>query len=246
MRIIERFKKVASSYKKVSSAAEEYFAPQLEDLGLEKEQIERKTLKELEQSLIVVEKALKNPKLYGYVNFEIGPDGEPISTPDGHIRFSIEPFLLNRKRPIVERIKFLKGDESIETLRESAGKITDDNIRKELIEKVENLKKETRRWEEKSREVDEASTKEQSRTEEELAKLEKEAAIFERRSKIWRSFMERESVATTIGGVLMLIMSFALLSAMFFDIKTTEIVKSGYLVILGYFFGQASSRKKSE
>ena len=42
-----------------------------------------------------------------------------------------------------------------------------------------------------------------------------------------------------------MVLSLALVLAMFFDVKTTDIVKSGYLIILGYFFGQTVSKRTS-
>ena len=61
------------------------------------------------------------------------------------------------------------------------------------------------------------------------------------RSEIWQSWLARESVASIIGGVLLVLITIILLIAMFFKLTIPDIISNSFLVILGYFFGQATS-----
>ncbi len=54
--------------------------------------------------------------------------------------------------------------------------------------------------------------------------------------------LEREPAAVLVGGVLLVVISIALIVAMFAHTPVPEIVSSGFLLILGFFFGQNSSR----
>ncbi len=65
----------------------------------------------------------------------------------------------------------------------------------------------------------------------------------ERKSKIWLSFLQRESAASIIGGIVLLMLTVALISGMIFG-RESQILSNGFLVILGYFFGQSSSKNK--
>jgi uncharacterized membrane protein len=67
--------------------------------------------------------------------------------------------------------------------------------------------------------------------------------IDERRSAIRRSWIERESIASIVGAFLLLTLGLTLVVAMFTGTAPTEVVTSGFLLILGYFFGQATSRQ---
>ena len=66
----------------------------------------------------------------------------------------------------------------------------------------------------------------------------------ERKSAIYRSWLERESVASIIGALLLLSLGTALIISMFTHTIAPEIVTSSFLLILGYFFGQAGSSKR--
>ncbi len=64
----------------------------------------------------------------------------------------------------------------------------------------------------------------------------------ERRSEIYRRFLQRESVASIIGAFLLLALGVALIIGMFTETAPTEVVTNAFLLILGYFFGQATGR----
>ena len=88
---------------------------------------------------------------------------------------------------------------------------------------------------------------EEIRAQMEHAKL--SADLFERRSKVWLGILGRESVATIVGAVLLLILVFTEVVALLVGKDVPEILDNSLLIILGYFFGQTASRagrKESE
>ncbi len=100
--------------------------------------------------------------------------------------------------------------------------ISDAEIRNKMTEEISSLKEET----------------------ELKIKLEQQRIDgLERKSKIWLSFLQRESAASIIGGIVLLMLTVALISGMIFG-RESQILSNGFLVILGYFFGQSSSKDK--
>ena len=71
----------------------------------------------------------------------------------------------------------------------------------------------------------------------ERAKLDMEKS--ERKAKVTQSYLERDYVATLIGGALLIIIICSLIIGMFLRIPSTDIINSTLLLILGYFFGQS-------
>lgn len=79
-----------------------------------------------------------------------------------------------------------------------------------------------------------------AQTDYELAQ--RKVELLERKSKVWRTFIGRETVATIIGGMLLLVLAGSLIIAMFIGTEISEIVTNSFLVLLGYFFGQSTAR----
>ncbi len=67
----------------------------------------------------------------------------------------------------------------------------------------------------------------------------------ERKSKIWLSFLQRESAASIIGGLVLLMLTLALIGGMIFG-RESQILSNVFLVILGYFFGQSSVQNNKD
>ncbi|MEV0080923.1 hypothetical protein AB0H58_31310 [Nocardia neocaledoniensis] len=69
--------------------------------------------------------------------------------------------------------------------------------------------------------------------------------ISARKWQIRKAMLEKEPAAVLVGGILLFILTCALIGAMFSHTDVPEIVASGFLLILGFFFGQNSSRSGS-
>jgi len=66
--------------------------------------------------------------------------------------------------------------------------------------------------------------------------------LFERRTKIWLEILGRETVATIVGGILLLMLVIADIVAFILEKQLPEILQNTLLLILGYFFGQTVAR----
>ena len=64
-------------------------------------------------------------------------------------------------------------------------------------------------------------------------------------SKVLLSFIERESAATIIGAILLIIIALAHVASLAFKLSIPETLDSAFLLILGYFFGQSTNRDSS-
>ncbi len=228
----------------VLETARVFFEPQLIAIGMSKDQIEKQTREELEQSLERVNEAINHPDAFGVLRLKVTADiGLVITTAQSEstVEVSILPLLLERKRVILDRLRILKSSEKIEDLQDLAEKTTEGSVREGIEGKIEKLEAE---FQERF-ELQQAQAQEELKAKLALAELQARAEIDMRkaktRSEIWQSWLARESVASIVGGSLLVLITIILLIAMFFKLAIPEIISNSFLVILGYFFGQATS-----
>lgn len=231
----------------LSDTAQKYYEPQLKALGLGKEEIQNQTIQELESSLATVDEALSRRETFGTIRLKVMADGGIVvsSTDEGFLT-NIGPTLLTRKALIVQRIRQLKSIEEVGTLRGLVEAHVADPVRATILEKIDNAEKEANEWRQKAREIEDAQRQEKLKVDAELLRMEAEGKLFEKRAMVWQSLLARESVASVVGSILLLLIAIALLVAMFVGTETTEIVGNAFLVLLGYFFGQTTSRKSGD
>jgi hypothetical protein len=143
--------------------------------------------------------------------------------------------LLKEKRLILEQINELTSDKKIETIQELVKQLPDEKLKRKLTDELSELNRGNVTYKQEMQGVFEAEAK---------IKLEQQRIDgLERKSKIWLSFLQRESAASIIGGIVLLMLTVALISGMICG-KESQILSNGFLVILGYFFGQSSSKNK--
>jgi hypothetical protein len=228
--------------KSLEEQVEFNFESQLRDLGLAKDQIETQSLDELQQSLETVNDALKHPESFGILRFKISAEVGVLLTSsksDAHFERGILQLLLSRKKLILERVRTLSTNEKIESIKDLINQVGDENLKVKLNQEVTDLRSEAQRLREQSKKVDQEQSQEAIKTQVELERLKIE--WFERRSKVWFSLLERESAATIIGGILLLIIIVAHITAIFSKFSIPEILNNAFLIILGYFFGQSTN-----
>lgn len=233
-----------NTFAMMQEQARKFFEPQLTALGLGKEQIEGATLEELEASLERVNDAITHPESFGTLRLKVSASGLIVASTESQIEIGILPILLERKRLILERIAILKGNQKIENLKETLKGAGDEEIRVEVDKQISELQAELKKWQEKAREAEQAQIKAQEAQQMEFSKL--QAEIFERRSKVWLSFLQRESVATIVGAFLLVAITIAIIVANFMGVAVSQILSSAFLVILGYFFGQAVGKASAK
>jgi uncharacterized membrane protein len=216
-----------------------FFEPRLEALGLGVEQLQKQDLEQLTQSLERVNDAIKNPGSFGVMKVRADTGIRLLVVESSaHFEIGILPLLLERKQLIVARIAELRKEMKIDSLRGLIEALPNDGLKTKLHSELEGLAENSLKLKQQSEEIERAQNEIRSTSEMELARLRVE--VFERRSKIWRSFLERESIATIVGAILLLVMGTAILVSMFTKVTISEIVSSTFLLILGYFFGQTS------
>lgn len=236
-----------TNFQEQMDKARQQFESELIRLELGKEQIERQTLPELEQSLERVNDAIQHPESFGVIRLKVVADVGFVIAKSGaeaNYEIGIIPILLERKKLILERIQQLKGEQKIEDLKDLIKSVPEDDVRIKLEKQLEDIKNENARLSQQSKEVEQARMQEQLNAQEKLRRLEQE--ISERKARTWQSFLRRELIATVVGSLLLLVLAIAQLIAMFYKVQTTEIVNNAFLIILGYFFGQTISRASQE
>lgn len=236
--------RVAGLNKSLEEQVQYYFETQLREIGLSKDQIETQSLDELRQSLETVNEALKHPESFGKLSFKMSAEVGVIlgsSKSDSHFERGILQLLLSRKKLILERVRTLSANEKIESIQDLINQVNDEDVKVKLNREVADLRDETQRLKEQSKEVEQEQNQEATKTQTELELLKIE--LFERRSKVWFSLLERESAATIIGGILLIIIIVAHITAIFSRLSIPEILNNAFLIILGYFFGQSTNDK---
>lgn len=228
------------------------FEPQLIALGLSSEQIERQTREELEQSLERVNEAIQHPDSFGTLGLSrssVAGWYVAARASDANVQeVNILPLLLERKKLILERLKSLRIKEEILEAQNITKKTDTEDFQEDGKHRIEKRIADLKKQQDQLKENAEAQKEEELKAKVALVELQTEQTRAEiemkkakARSEIWQSFLVRESVATIVGGCLLLLITVTLLIAMFFRIPIPDIVNNSFLVILGYFFGQATS-----
>ena len=112
------------------------------------------------------------------------------------------------------------------------------DVRAELEKQIQQKKTDAERLQKQIEEQNQIQEREQNDTDKDKIAVE----LFERRSKVWRSFLERESVASIVGALLLIVLVFSMIIAMFQNIAPSDIVNNSLMLVLGYFFGQTISK----
>ncbi|MEV6769916.1 hypothetical protein AB0N05_14945 [Nocardia sp. NPDC051030] len=193
-----------------------------------KNDISSMPLDALKSSLVQLEDWIENARLpgkrYQLLDGTVGSYDEAL------------PFLLNRRRDVIDRIGILSRQEEIAEIKDAVEeKVQDPKVRQELSNLVSEIVRRQEELTAKLQAQDDADARE-------IRKIE----LQERRWDMRKKVLDREPAAVLIGGLLLLLLSVALVIAMFCHTPVPEVLTSMVLLILGYFFGQtASGRGKS-
>jgi hypothetical protein len=227
--------------------AEVFFEPQLVKMGLGEAQIRELDSVGLQRALQTVNDALSRAESFGGVQLELSATASVLITQarsDAHYTLTITSILLQRKSLILERINAATPPEHIEHIKEQvAEQVSNEQARDRLFEALDETEREKTLLKEQL-ETERMRAEQEFEMQARIARLRVE--LSERRSQMWRGFLERESVATIIGAFLLVVLTFALLVAMFTKHAQLEVLANSYLLILGYFFGQSANRSRRE
>lgn len=227
-----------------------FFEPQLIALGLSSDQIGRRQTKdELEQSLERVNEAIQHPSSFGTLRLKMTADrGWTIGRTnfDSNVEeVNILPLLLERKKLILDHLRNLRINEEFSEVQNATKSPEQKGLAEEEGHQLKELEANLKKQQDQLRESAEAQKLEELKANLALADLQARAEIdmkkAKARSEIWQLWLARESVASIVGGSLLVLITIILLIAMFFKLAIPEIISNSFLVILGYFFGQATS-----
>ena len=143
-------------------------------------------------------------------------------------------FLLQERLKIADHLMKRAREQGLSDIKDAVSeKVADPDVAQELIRSVSEVGE---RQEEVAAGIEGRN--------EALAEALQRVEIDERRWQMRKSLLEREPAAVLIGAVLLVVMTLALLIAMFTHTSTPEIVSSAFLLILGFFFGQTAGGKR--
>lgn len=184
----------------------------LEAQGLTEQQINIQNVEELENSLTKIDEMISDPEWSSA---------------------GAAPRLLGLKSLILKRISVLRPQAQLGELKDAVAKVVQDPmVREPLLRSLDESIKEA---------VAQAQSlqKQAEQTDQERERMLMTIELKERTSAMRRSWFERESVASIVGALLLLSLGGAVIISMFTHTPASQIVTSSFLLILGYFFGQA-------
>ena len=206
----------------------------LDQTNLSEEQIQAQTLPELKQSLERMNQLIENlKKSIDAAHFK--------SELVGQASIYTMPLLLERQRMVIDRIRQLESEEEITKLVSVVRSDTATDVQQE----IEKMKSMNETW------VAISIANERARNEaleaantvsEETLHRQGRAAATRGRWPALPKFIENESVPTIISAFLVVIIVLSLLLFSLFHVTTPQILNDAFLVILGYFFGQAIAK----
>ncbi|MEV5832816.1 hypothetical protein [Nocardia sp. NPDC052112] len=132
----------------------------------------------------------------------------------------------------IERAQRLHHQQ-VQQAQATAEKVEDPDVRKELSALIGKIEEQQQQIEQLIQENGDAQKAD-------LGRLKYRQQLWQMR----KSLLEREPAAVLLGGVLLLAFAITLVIATFTHTETPEIVASAFLLILGFFFGQTTSRER--
>lgn len=145
--------------------------------------------------------------------------------------------LIYKKAQLERRKRKLESEESFENIQELIQETVSDEKTKE------RLRKELEQYQLNSQKIIEF---EQNKAESAILQAEQlKMEMLERRSKVFRSFLEKESASTLIGAALVILIVIAHIVSFFRPIEVPLTLDNAFLIILGYFFGQSTNQNSN-
>jgi len=155
--------------------------------------------------------------------------------------------LLARKKLILDRIAELETLESIDVITNVAntdGSLGEIKVTLEEIKTKEiNLHEEAKKT---ALALQEAKAETNLKLEDWLVQQKEMRENMRAKWAILQAFLEKESVSTIVGGLLLIIITITLIIAGFVHVTPSDILTNSFLVILGYFFGQSVGRASAQ
>jgi hypothetical protein len=206
----------------------------LDQTNLSVEHIQAQTLPELKQSLERINQLIENlKKSLGAAQFQ--------SELVGQASISTMPLLLERQKMVIDRIRQLEAEEEITKIVT----VVRSDAATDVQQEIKHLQSMNDSWVSLSIENERArneALEAANRVSEETLYRQGKAAAGRGSWPAMPKFIENESVPTIISAFLVVIIVICLLFFSLFHVTTPQILNDAFLVILGYFFGQAIAK----
>lgn len=153
-----------------------------------------------------------------------------------------QAYLLQIKQMLLSALDRVQSEEASKNLAEIKETVVneyDDTTRASLLARITQLE-ELAKAKMNVRDEIEATEVERERM---RIQLEAEERRMKNKFHLFEYFIARESAASIIGSVLLLLIAIALLIGMFIGRVDNKIIENCFLVLLGYFFGQSVQSK---
>ena len=118
--------------------------------------------------------------------------------------------------------------------------INDTELKSKLDQELKDLKTRSEIVHIEAKNIEQLQIEEKIRAEERAFQM--QLTLIQNKKEYLKMFLEKQSMATLVGAILLILITFALIIAVFFKGQTTEILNNALLVLLGYFFGQAVNK----
>lgn len=137
---------------------------------------------------------------------------------------------------VKERLLYLEQYQKVSKIRELVEKLPENEVK-------EKLSVEIKEFEDKKEELDHKKESDYEIFSKQIELGKHRVEMFEKRTNVLLKFIDRESVASIIGSLLLLTIGVCLLVMMFRHEEPLKIIESAFLLILGYFFGHSKNNK---
>jgi hypothetical protein len=120
-----------------------FFDSQLERLNLGETQINDQDIPLLEDSLMRIDEALRNPESFGVLRLSLASNATVFianANTEAVVQLGIVPILLERKTLVIERLRLLRSKRPIQTIVELIDSLGDDGLRERLRTELEATK----------------------------------------------------------------------------------------------------------
>lgn len=137
---------------------------------------------------------------------------------------------------IDERISSIEQSNKVDSIKKLVSELPETEVKEKIAAEIKELESKKAELELKHE-----TTRESIKNEMEYGRH--KAEMFEKRTNIFLKFLDRESVASIVGSLLLLTMGICLIVVMFRHEEPLKIIESAFLLILGYFFGHSKNNK---
>ncbi|QRA44309.1 hypothetical protein [Chryseobacterium cucumeris] len=214
----------------------------LEYYKLDDKSLEKMDLDELKESKIRIRELFLNQEFLQTHQLHFDRDIHYTVREDDSVvgfKFTIFHQLKKPHDYIMKRITELEQTQSVKSIEKLVEEINDSDLKERFEDQINELKEANKRLEDELSSIGEKKVL----FAEEIEFSKHRTEMMEKKYNIFLKFLDKESVASIVGAILLLLMGISLIIMMFYKINPIQIVQSAFLLILGYFFGHSKNNK---